>query len=87
MLGNGPDCGAEIFMGRTIHRADYQQVLFEEAQKLGAEILLGSEVANVDSVQGQVQLKCGKLITGKVIIGADGEDLFFYSYFKNGSVN
>ena len=49
-----------------------------EAQKLGAEILLDSEVSHIDSAKRQVNLKCGKSITGKVIVGADGEKLLLF---------
>lgn len=60
------------FYGRTIHRADYHKILFKESRRLGAKVMLDSEVINIDSVKQQVKLKSGKLITGKVIVGADG---------------
>lgn len=62
------------FYGRTIHRADYHALLLKESQRLGANVMLDSEVVDIDSVKRQVKLKSGKLITGKVIIGADGEN-------------
>lgn len=75
------------YYGRTIHRADYHEILLKESQRLGAKIMLDSEVINVDSVKRQVTLKSGKLITGNVIVGADGESSCLDLYVHNGCIS
>lgn len=74
------------YYGRTIHRADYHDILSKEAQRLGAKIMLDSEVINIDSGKRQVTLKDGKLIPGNVIVGADGEDPCLDLYLYNGCI-
>ncbi len=60
---------------------------FEGITEAGAKIMLDSEVINVDSVKRQVTLKSGKLITGNVIVGADGESSCLDLYVHNGCIS
>lgn len=73
--------------GSTIHRADYLELLLQESQRLGAKIMLDSEVIDVDSVKRQAKLKSGELVDGKVIVGADGENLCLGLCLHNGCIN
>ena len=59
-------------LSRVIHRADYQQVLVEEAIRLGVKLRLGAEVQDVDFENTTVTLQGGEVIAGDVVIGADG---------------
>ncbi|KAK8127972.1 FAD/NAD(P)-binding domain-containing protein [Apiospora sp. TS-2023a] len=56
----------------VIHRADYQRILVQEAQELGVTIRLGSHVQAVDFDLGSLTLASGEVITGDIIVGADG---------------
>ncbi|PNS16042.1 Phytoene desaturase [Sphaceloma murrayae] len=57
----------------TIHRADYQQVLADEAVRLGTELRFGAEVVHVEcSDQPTIRLASGQIITADVVVGADG---------------
>ncbi|KAF2167567.1 hypothetical protein M409DRAFT_22372 [Zasmidium cellare ATCC 36951] len=58
----------------TIHRADYQRVLVEEAKRLGAKIRLNSAAASVDcpDISPKVYLESGEQLQGDVVTGADG---------------
>ena len=58
----------------VMHRADYQRVLAEEAQLLGAEIRFGQDVVGVDCRDQRpvVHLADGGSVTADVIVGADG---------------
>ena len=58
----------------TMHRADYQRVLVDEARRLGAEIRLGCEVISVnsDSDSASVHLDSGEIVDADVVVGADG---------------
>jgi salicylate hydroxylase len=56
----------------VIHRADYQRVLLEEAEQLGVDLRLGADVRDVVSEGTAVVLKSGEVVSGDVIIGADG---------------
>lgn len=62
----------KLTAGRVIHREDYHRILFDEAIRLGAEIRLDTDVADVDTGNSKVFLKKGEVITGDAIIGADG---------------
>ena len=56
-----------------MHRADYQRVLADEAQRLGAEFRFGAEVVTVDcNERPSVTLVGGEQICGDIIVGADG---------------
>ncbi|KPI37152.1 3-hydroxybenzoate 6-hydroxylase 1 [Cyphellophora attinorum] len=56
----------------VIHRADYHKVLMDEAQRLGAEIVLNAKVSNIDLYSGLVSVEDGTLYTSDVVVGADG---------------
>ena len=57
----------------VIHRADLLKVLVSEAQNLGVDIKLGSNVALTDFVKPSISLSSGETYEGDVILGADGE--------------
>ena len=55
-----------------IHRADYHQILLDEATAVGAKIQLGATVVDVDFEKTEVLLDNGAVVQGDVIVGADG---------------
>ncbi|KAL4759133.1 uncharacterized protein BDW70DRAFT_161914 [Aspergillus foveolatus] len=55
-----------------IHRQDFYQLLFDEVSRLGIEIRLGAEVADIAFGTAEVVLAGGERVAGDVIIGADG---------------
>lgn len=56
-----------------MHRADYQRVLVEEAERLGVEIRLGCDVVSVKcEYPPEARLADGQVVVGDVIVGADG---------------
>ncbi|KAE8421584.1 hypothetical protein BDV36DRAFT_280645 [Aspergillus pseudocaelatus] len=55
-----------------IHRADYQQILFNRVKLMGVEIRFGANVNDLDVENTQVVLEGGETVTGDIIIGADG---------------
>jgi len=62
-------------MCRVIHRADYHEVLLNEAQRLGAVIKLGATVTDIDFEKVTVTLGKDEIATkikADVVIGADG---------------
>ncbi|CZR68717.1 uncharacterized protein PAC_18616 [Phialocephala subalpina] len=69
---------AEIFTDQwgypfyTIHRADYQQVLWETAKEKGVTLHLGCRVVSVEDETTTVVLRSGERIEADLIIGADG---------------
>jgi flavin-dependent dehydrogenase len=61
--------------GRSvIHRADYHQILLDNARSLGVEIRLGALVEKI-LVDETAVIVGAETITGDVIIGADGSFL------------
>jgi len=64
-----------IMKHRVAHREDYHRILLEQARDLGVEIRLGAEVKDVDFEQTKVVLVDGEIVSGDVIVGADGEYL------------
>jgi hypothetical protein len=46
--------------------------LLEEAKRLGADIRLGQKIASINIKGTAICMKNGKVISGDVIIGADG---------------
>lgn len=58
----------------VIHRARYQKLLLDEAVRLGAQVRTGCDVVGADSsLAGPVvKLRDGEIVTGDVVIGADG---------------
>lgn len=57
-----------------MHRADYQRVLADEAQRLGAHLRLGVDVVEVEcnDQNPSVTLAGGERLVADVIVGADG---------------
>ncbi|KAF4551510.1 FAD-binding domain-containing protein 72 [Elsinoe fawcettii] len=54
----------------TIHRADYQKVLADEAVRLGTELRFGAEVVHVEcSDRPWVRLKDGEKVEANLVIG------------------
>ncbi|KAL3481705.1 hypothetical protein BJX99DRAFT_243417 [Aspergillus californicus] len=56
----------------VIHRADYHEALLNEARKLGAKVVLDAHVKDVDTAESKVILQSGEVVTGDVVVGADG---------------
>ncbi|KAH7125110.1 putative salicylate hydroxylase [Dendryphion nanum] len=56
----------------VIHRADYQQVLVDEARHLGVNLRLKADVRDIDFESTTVTLRDGEVIAGDIIVGADG---------------
>ena len=56
----------------VIHRADYRQILTEEATRLGADVRLGCRVMHIDCHSAYAELADGEKVQADVIIGADG---------------
>jgi salicylate hydroxylase len=61
-----------VVVSSIIHRADYQQILFDEARSMGAEIRFGTTLEDVDFEGTRVVLEGGERVAGDFIIGADG---------------
>ena len=61
-------------MNSVMHRADYQQVLANEARRLGAKFRFDADVVGADSDGGRanVTLATGERLTADVVVGADG---------------
>ncbi|KAI9698313.1 MAG: hypothetical protein M1820_007475 [Bogoriella megaspora] len=57
----------------VIHRADLLNVLLAKARASGVQILLGSNVVSLDLSAPSITLADGKVYSGDVILGADGE--------------
>lgn len=55
-----------------IHRADYQQILYDAAIKQGIEVKFGARVADVDPEAPLVTLEDGTLYSADLVVGADG---------------
>ena len=64
---------------RALHRADYQRVLIDEAEKLGARIQLDADVVDVDFENTSLTLRNGDIISADVVIGADGMHPTFFT--------
>jgi len=56
----------------VIHRADYHEVMMQEATRLGVKIRLGCTVEGLDFDKSQVLVQDGETLSADVIIGADG---------------
>lgn len=61
-----------LTIARVIHRQDYHAILLHEAERLGAEIKLNADVANLDFEKTEAILADGTVFKGDVIVGADG---------------
>ncbi|KAI9705156.1 MAG: hypothetical protein M1820_005303 [Bogoriella megaspora] len=55
-----------------LHRADLQAALVGRANELGVEIILDSEVIDIDFSAATVTLKGGESVRGDVLLAADG---------------
>lgn len=57
-----------------MHRADYQRVLAQEAERLGAQFRLGADVVRVESndAGASLFLASGEELQADVVVGADG---------------
>ncbi|TVY16356.1 FAD-dependent monooxygenase OpS4 [Lachnellula arida] len=55
-----------------IHRADYQNILYDAAIEAGIQILLGTPIESVDEKEPTVILASGKELKADLIVGADG---------------
>ena len=55
-----------------VHRAEYQQLLYERAVQLGAKVHFSCIVEYVDPASCQLLLADGRCFSGDVIVGADG---------------
>ncbi|MHC1594029.1 MAG: geranylgeranyl reductase family protein [Methanotrichaceae archaeon] len=55
-----------------LDRPRFDQHLLRLAGSAGAEIMLGKKVRRVDPHTGEIHLQNGKILEGRVIIGADG---------------
>jgi len=64
--GETPD-----FRGRMIDRADFDQMLAQNAAKAGADCCYGVKVLKIDR-DGAVHISGGKALRPRVLIGADG---------------
>ncbi|KAI0328274.1 FAD/NAD-P-binding domain-containing protein [Cubamyces sp. BRFM 1775] len=60
-----------VFMLMT--HADLHDVLYEAAIRAGVRVRFNAEVASIDPEEHEVELATGEVLTGDVIIGADGE--------------
>ncbi|KAJ5893406.1 hypothetical protein N7495_005097, partial [Penicillium taxi] len=56
-----------------IHRVDYHRILLDEALRLCASLQLGAEATHVSIEEPSVTLADGRMVSGDVIIGADGQ--------------
>ncbi|KAK5217589.1 hypothetical protein LTS03_008282 [Exophiala xenobiotica] len=56
----------------VIHRADYHEIMLDEAKRLGVEIRLGCNVESLDFGHTEVVLDNGEKLNADVIVGADG---------------
>ena len=57
-----------------IHRADYQRLLWEEAERLGVKLRLSSSVVDLDcrNIAPSLKLVDGEKVEADVIVLADG---------------
>lgn len=57
----------------VMHRADLQEVLAQEAERLGAKIRLNSQIVKHDFSEPSVELSTGEKVKADLILGADGQ--------------
>ena len=57
----------------VMHRADLQDVLAQEAEKVGVTIRLNSQIVKYDFSEPSVELVNGEKVTADLILGADGQ--------------
>jgi salicylate hydroxylase len=56
----------------TIHRADYQRILYEAALQAGAEVKFDKKVVSINTNTPSLTLEYGSIVRSDVIIRADG---------------
>ena len=59
----------------VIHRADYHEVMLNEAKRLGVQIRLGCNVESLDFERTEIVVEGGERLKADVIVGADGTDV------------
>lgn len=57
----------------VVHRAHFHDALYKRALELGVIIRLDCTVIEYDSQQGSVTLAGGSVVTGDLVIAADGK--------------
>lgn len=65
-------CQRVAYLFSFVHRADYIDVLLEEAGRLGIKTRLGCEVKEMNTGALWVRLVNDEIVTADVIIGCDG---------------
>jgi 2-polyprenyl-6-methoxyphenol hydroxylase-like FAD-dependent oxidoreductase len=53
----------------TVHRANYQQILYEGAKAKGVNIRLGCRIVSVDDEHTTVVLQSGERVGADLIVG------------------
>ena len=56
----------------TIHRADYQRILYHAALDAGAVVKFGRKVVSVDTSIPSLTLQDGTIVSSDLIVAADG---------------
>lgn len=56
----------------VVHRADFHDALHKRAVQLGVEVKVDSRVVKYDVTAGAVELANGNVVSGDLIIAADG---------------
>jgi salicylate hydroxylase len=56
----------------TLHRADYQRILYDAALEAGAKIEFGKKVVSIDQFAPSLTLEDGSIMTTDLIVAADG---------------
>ncbi|CZT02276.1 uncharacterized protein RCO7_11034 [Rhynchosporium graminicola] len=57
----------------SMHRADYQKVLYDAALEANAHISFGRKVISVDTSEPSLNLQDGSITTADLMIAADGK--------------
>lgn len=63
---------ADYIRAMSIPRATYQKLLYDAAIDLGVQVHLSSRIKHLDENTPSVTLTTGEVITGDIIVGADG---------------
>ncbi|KAH7324103.1 FAD dependent oxidoreductase domain-containing protein, partial [Rhexocercosporidium sp. MPI-PUGE-AT-0058] len=56
----------------TLHRADYQRILYDAAVKADVDVSFGKKVVSVDTSTPSLALQDGSIIKSDLVVGADG---------------
>jgi 2-polyprenyl-6-methoxyphenol hydroxylase-like FAD-dependent oxidoreductase len=75
---------ADWISNLTLHRADYQRILYNAALKAGAKIEFGKKVTSIDQSAPSLTMEDGSVIRTDLIIAADGSSSLF---FKQQGIN